>query len=282
VADALPAGLGLLMADQSIPDAARVIGYHIATHDTGEGVELRLGTVSALLHGWPGDDKARSALRILRLAGYATSTPGGRDHGDVYRWAGGNRVGLEPHPKDRVGLEPQAKSDLGWGSTPTLSDSMGLEPQAKAPPPPPYTSTTSSVDARAREAMDQHEDLRGLRGALGDYFKLGRVPNQHAYTMTVLGWLQGTDPSVWLDPRSGQSLSDGRQAVIAGCLNDLANCDEIGTYFPGAPGDAGNLRAKIRYKVRSILGAQRDALRNGTTPGTPPKARRTREVYIEQ
>lgn len=153
-----------------------------------------------------------------------------------------------------------------------------------SPPPPILPSTSSSYDARVREAMEEHEELRGLRGALADYFALGRVPNPYAYTMTILGWIQGTDPSVWVDPRGGESLHDGRQKVIAGCLNDLANCEEVGRYFPAEPGDAANLRAKIRFKVRSILGARRDAARHALQPtgtdGAPPPSRQRREVRI--
>lgn len=224
--------------------------------------------------GYPKRETISTHAKELVFAGWAIITPGGR---------GSPRYSLQ-HPQGAAESlqHPQGAVNEKSTAPPGCSKDRLQHPQgaAEAPPPPPYTSPSSSVDARAREAMDREPDLRGLRGALADYLKLGRVENHHAYVMTVLGWIQGTDPSAWFDPRSNRTLTEDRQAIIAGCLNELANCDEVGTYFPGAPGDVVNLRAKIRYKVRSILGAKRDAERNTATgtDGARPRGRRDIDI----
>lgn len=272
-----------LMADNSLPDAARVIGFHVAIHDDGEGVELSLDAVSGVLNGWPGSDKCRAALRVLRTAGYIDSRPGGRGHADVHSWVGApfsmglephpkqkcvdNTLGLEPYPKDRVGLEPHAKPDR-----------VGLEPHPKLPSSSTTSSSSTStggseLDERADEAIKQAgETLAGCRGALRDYLRLRVEPRyQYAYVQNVAGCVEGTDEWCWTTAR-GDRVHEGRTTIIAGALNELAQGDEIGPYFPGEPGDYRNLRSKIRYRMKSLTGAKNDAT-NRQGRGDPGEGR---------
>jgi len=145
----------------------------------------------------------------------------------------------------------------------TLQSPRGT-PRARVPPPPP----PPPLCARARGAIEKHgEVFGGCRGSLADYLTERVAPDeQHAYAMTVLGWIQGTDPSVWMGA-GGEIVTEDRPRIIAGCLNELRTGDEVGRYFTGHPGSPKNLRAKIRYQVRSILGAKGDAKRTAPALG---------------
>ena len=298
MADA-PPGLAGLMADHALPDAARVVGYHIATHDTGEGVEMRHEVVAALLHGWPGEDKVRATLRVLRLAGYAERRPGGRDHGDTYHWTG-DRVGVQPHSKDRVGMEPHPKSDIESGSGPTLSDSVGVQPHSKLHDVVVDDGVVDvegvahahakryGLDPRVRDLLDNPTEdappLNGCRGAIVDYLE-GRVmgPGQVGYVRSIQAWLRGGSGT----PRGRYGgLLDVRDPIhlIATGLNDLLTEDE--TKYRSGRGQVGviaTLRTKLSVLIDHELaprhqpGSKADA---GATDPTPPP-RRTPRVHIE-
>jgi len=132
--------------------------------------------------------------------------------------------------------------------------------------------STASAYTRAREKIqafvDEHADvLAGCRNSLLDYLAERVDPDRWlAYAQTLVGSLQGTDEYMWMTADGGHYPVTGRAKIVAGALNELRQGDEVGRYFPGPPGDFGNLRAKTRYKVKAETGAERDARRS------PPKS----------
>lgn len=262
------------MADTSIPDPAARVGFYVATMDKGDGVELRLEDVSRILHGFPGEDKCRSALRGIVLSGWVTRTPGGRDHGDTFRWAGADRVGPQPQAKHSLPVLSPGYVDLGSGHSPTLSDSVGVQPQAISSLLLPSSYSCSSTDARARMSPDaervmeeRNEVLDGCRGPLADYLAARVDPDKQApYVWRVVASLEGSDEWMWKD-RAGHALHNGRTGILAGAFNELLAGDETGKHFAEPPGGYGNLRTKVRYLVASSLGVDSDA----TKAKGPPK-----------
>lgn len=284
-----------LLADRSLSDASRVLGAFIATNDTGEGIELRFEAISGILHGFPGKDKIRASIRPLEQLGYIVRRAGGAGHGDVFSWAG-VPIGYGPNPTVIKEAE-----EIGEGSSRSLrsqthpiesgqdrslrSQTHPTSPPSSSsnyPPPPP-------LDARAREWVESRTTLEGCRGALLDYLADPRVDPERrlAYAQSVAGLIEGTDENVWM-ARDGTHVREGRQQIVAGCLNELRQGDEIGKYFPGPPGDIRNLKSKIRYRVKSETDAKRDAARDAerrsqsagaaAATGPEPKARGGRAI----
>lgn len=270
VEGAPPGTLADLLADNGIPDASRMFAAYIATHDTGDGLELRHDDVAAILYGWPKADKIRDVIRPAVLSGYVSRNAGGRDHGDTFGWAG-VPLGSGKNPTLNLGSvpRPQPKADsMGAGPQPKVLAS-GSDPTLNAPPSSSTLPSSAPPEAEpsARRFIAEHRDVfSGCRKPLLDYLA-ERVDRgrQLAYAQSVMGIIQGADESVWMD-RGGERLHDERQEVICGCLNDLRSCDEVGRYFTHPPGHIDNLRKKIRFKARSILGAMHDAPRTSEQP----------------
>jgi hypothetical protein len=78
--------------------------------------------------------------------------------------------------------------------------------------------------------------------------------------------IEGTDEGTWM-ARDGSHVRENRTKIVAGCLNELRQGDEVGRYFTGPPGDVKNLRAKIRFRVKSATDAKRDAARGEQNAG---------------
>lgn len=266
-------GLVAMMADNAIPDHAARVGFYIATHDTGGGVELRLDDVSRLLHDFPGDDKCRTALRILAVTGYVSRAPGGRGHGDLFRWLGTDRVGMEPQPNVDYRVGPEPHPNLASGQSPTLNpDSIGLEPQPKSHVVVEVEEVVVVVEEDAREKNGLNMDVvaylgsdacevQGARKSFRNYFA-DRVDTarQWGYLSTVRSWLGGGIGA----PRGLLSLADPI-AVIHTALNELLQLspnEEVLMYKAsrGKVGSTDTLRSKIEYLI------QRDA---NARPGSP-------------
>lgn len=265
-----------LLADARLTGDARVVGL-LLSHAGEQG--LSYIDLEELLPD-ASRDRLRVAAQKLERCKWADRLIGGRGHGDRFVYIAcpsgatyrENRVAIFGMLKHRM----PATGTLSAISVPASPMLKASSSSSTAPPPPP-------LDARAREFIRSTESLKGLRGSLLDYLETGRAGDgdrQLAYAQSVAGIIEGTDEATWMQP-DGSHVRDGRAKIIAGVLNELRQGDEIGRYFTGAPGSIANLRAKIRYKVKSIAGVTRDATRqrNSNDPGaaaaagTQPRAR---------
>lgn len=264
-----------LLADARLPAAARIIGL-ILSLGPDEGMELAWDDVRAFFGPTDpeSDDTIRRLMRRLEATGWVRRTTGGRGHSDTFRILDQHECGS--NAPIRVGMLAGLSDRLGT-SAGLSTDRLGTGAQSKAPPPPPIPPPPPPENARARidEAFEVVGDtLAGCRGSLRDYLALPRVEGaeaKHAYVMSVAGLIEGTDERHWR--HLGETITQDRAQIIAGCLNELRASDEVGTYFPGPPGDIRNLHSKVRYKVKSIILQRRDAGRSG--PASPPRAPRT-------
>ena len=129
------------------------------------------------------------------------------------------------------------------------------------------SSCCSTSPARLDDDVEElvsAELFKGCRGALRDYLTIpDRVDAsaRRGFVRRLEMWLNGADASVWKDSTGSSLEPDRRTAVLAAALNELAAGKEVGKDFPYAPGAFGNLRTKVRYQVRTLMGQDRDAKR---------------------
>lgn len=251
-----------LLADGRLSGDARVVGLLLSLAGE-EG--LSYDELQELLPD-VGRYKLRAAAQKLERCKWADRLIGGRGHSDRFVYIAcppgatyvENRLAIFGILKDRV----RNIGNLSAFRVPNIST---LSPSSSytTPPPPP-------MDARAREWVESSEVLKGCRGSLVDYLT-ERVEADHqlAYAQTVAGWIEGTDEGAWWTPGGTRLDREARAKIVAGCLNELRQGDEVGQYFKGPPGDARNLRSKIRYRVKSKQGAEQDAARTERTNGRP-------------
>jgi len=259
-----------LLADTRLPTPARIIGLLISEHP--EGWEVSKEQLAGFMGPSEGasDDTIGRHLKRLEVAGWVSREPGGRGHPDRFRIlapheCGGNGA-LRAAFVSQVNLTYRPGAALNTLSTGPGAALSRPSSSSTEPPPPP-------LDARARDFIDRTECLVGCRGSLTDYLT-ERVSAEHhlAYAQTVAGMIEGTDERVWM-ARDGTHVRAGRQQIVAGCLNELRQGDEVGRYFPAAPGNVRNLQSKIRYRVKAETDAKRDAERRSESPGAPGAAR---------
>lgn len=279
-----------LLGDTRLPAAACRIGLAISLAGPG-GVEVSKAELAGLLgpSEAASDDTIARHLKRLEMVGWLRRESGGRGHSDRFvfiemgptdalrsafgaalsdRYRSGAEVNaaIDPHPSggkfsSRSRAEVNALSS-GSGAEVKPPSSSSTEP----PPPPP-------LDARARDFLDRTECLVGCRGSLVDYLtERVECDRQLAYVQTVVGIIEGTDERLWKGRNGKDRVTTDRPKIIAGCLNELRQGDEVGKYFPGSPGDIRNLQSKIRYKVKAETDAKRDTERRAGAAGAPGKA----------
>lgn len=258
-----------LLADARLSREARIMGLHIAS--LGEGAHAIAHSAFRRLlgrgaRGMAKDDTIGGYIQELVEYGWVTREPGGQGS-PRYTFAppprGSNPDAFLPlessPPPPWGGKAPVSPTTMGGQTAPTSSSS-------KEPPLPP------PLEARARAFVESSEVLVGCRGSLLDYLaERVETDRQLAYAQSVAGTIEGTDEQVWM-ARDGSHVRENRAAIVAGCLNDLRAGDEVGKYFPGPPGDPRNLKSKVRYKVKSLTDARRDAKRERSSG--PPEAPR--------
>lgn len=284
-----------VLADTRLSREARLMALYVAARGPG-GHEISHETWRHLLGrsgrgGPPKDDTIAGYVAELRTFGWVDQdTATGRGHSPRYEFRppsdGGPNQQIAPLLRGGLKIDPpptggpnEFRPPPSGGLNAPSSSSLPLLP---LPPP---------LDARARAFVIQTDCLIGCRDSLLDYLADRVEPGrQLAYAQTVAGLIEGTDEGAWM-ARNGSHVRDGRQAIVAGCLNELRQGDEIGKYFPGPPGDVKNLRSKIRYRVKSTTDAQRDAERSQDSPEAPgatrgqPRAREgqpPRIVHVER
>ena len=260
-----------LLADTRLSARARLAALYLSEIEGSDeqAIELPSSVFEGLLgKSW---DVLRPDLRALERAGWVERKANtGRGHSPGYRFL----AYAKSPPFQELRVAFLHTLNFGIGETATLNaDGMGKSATlnapttttSKPPPPPP-------LDARAREFISERESLVDTRKPLLDYVTEKVDPGKHlAYVHTVAGIAEESDERLWM-ARDGSYIREGRGKIIAGCLNELRQSDEIGRYFPGPPGDIANLQSKIRYKVRSITDAKRDAERKREAGATRDQA----------
>ena len=276
-----------LIYDARLSESARIIGLHVAIEASGdEPTEIPYDDFARILKEAPSVDTIARHVRQLVVHGYIERRSGGRGS-PRFAWApcstpqkcGANKV-LDDSTPQICGPECSLYSAhmrtitlLRPGADHTASllrpgaDHTAPTTTTSIPPPPP------PLDARAREFISERESLVDTRKPLLDYVTEKVDPGKHlAYVHTVAGIIEESDERLWKSRNQKETVREGRPQIIAGCLNELRQSDEIGRYFPGPPGDIANLQSKIRYKVRSITDAKRDAERKREAGATRDQA----------
>lgn len=289
-----------LLADARIPSDARIMAMLIL--ELGDGWhEISHEQFGALLDG-PSDETIRRHLRKLEHAGWIESKKNTGRRAPQYRFRsrseagafGGFRDALlaalpealahthegqkplpHTHEGETHGSAPHPRGAEAVCPTPT----RGREPPSSSscipPPPPPPTRARAReaehlLSIEAERAIEKSGDvLNGCRDSLRDYLRMRVEPGlQYGYVQRVVTSLEGgADEWIWRDKYSGQTLREGRTAILAAAFNELAAGDETGPYFPDPPGGWGNLRSKVRYLVGARFGAERDAKRKEKRDG---------------
>lgn len=259
-----------LLHDARLSREARLIGLHVSGlgdgfHEVSHGAFRRMLGRGA--QGMPKRQTLAGYIQELQEYGWVDRKPGGSGS-PRYRFTVPQGDGIASTVLQGDGSVESSEGTVEPVGSPEGTSSGPLEgPQSLARattsslPPPPPPPPPSEVCDQAREFVTDATSLVGCRDALCDYLtERVEVGRQLAYAQTVAGIIEGTDEAVWMKP-GGEHVRESRQPIIAGCLNELRQGDEIGRYFPGPPGDVANLRSKIRYKVRSLAGAERDKAR---------------------
>lgn len=295
-----------LLADARIPSDARVMAMLIL--EMGDGWhELSHEQFAALLDG-PSSETIRRHLRKLENAGWIESKTNTGRRAPQYRFRPWDEAGpfqgvrnallaslpeSMPHTDEGETISAPQHGGVddsfaphrrgGEPVSPTPTRGRGAPTSSSLPPPPPPPPPSD----RAIEFGEGRESMVGCRGSVADYLATGRVEGhdrQLAYVQSVAGIIEGTDEQLWMQP-DGSRIHEGRAQIIAGCLNELRQGDEVGKWFPAPPGDIRNLHSKIRYKVKSIAGAKRDAERRpraaASSGAEPPTSSKHPEVHIE-
>lgn len=201
----------------------------------------------------------RGAPKRQTISGYVSEL-------EMYGWIE-RRPGGSGSPRYRFlqslsGTGEKSLQSLSGLYSPSEITSTVPKRGGRASPPPLNTPVTSSSVARGAESFieDSADVLNGCRGSLRDYLAERVEPErQLAYVQTLVGMMQGTDEWAWTDGAGNRVPLEDRSTIVAGCLNELRLGDEVGQYFPQSPGGIKNLRSKIRYKTKAVLGAKRDA-----------------------
>ena len=260
-----------LLADTRLSARARLAALYLSEIEGSDeqAIELPSSVFEGLLgKSW---DVLRPDLRALERAGWVERKANtGRGHSPGYRFL----AYAKSPPFQELRVAFLHTLNFGIGETATLNaDGMGKSATLNAP-----TSTTSipppppPLDARAREFIAERESLVDTRKPLLDYVTEKVDPGKHlAYVHTVAGIIEESDERLWM-ARDGSYVHEGRAKIVSGCLNELRQGHEVGRYFPGPPGDIANLQSKIRYKVRSITDAKRDAERKREAGATRDQA----------
>lgn len=273
-----------LLADARLTGDARVVGL-LLSHAGEQGLSYL--ELEELLPD-ASRDRLRVAVQKLERFKWADRLIGGRGHGDRFVY-----IACPPgatYQADRLAIfgtainRMPASGNLKALSVPASSNLRRPSSTTPLPPPP--------LDARAREWALSSEVLKGCRGSLLDYLSERVHPDkQLAYAQTVAGIIEGTDERLWKDRTGVVAVTKDRAKIVAGCLNELRQGDEVGQYFTGPPGDVRNLQSKIRYRVKSETDAKRDAERKRDTPRAAAAARAepgagvvaaTPEVHVER
>lgn len=254
-----------LLCDQSLTDAARIIGLRMAALED-DWHELAPDDFAKMVSGYPRADAVRRHLRQLEMAGYIERKIGGRGHSDSFRFIASDvSTSLKT---DRLESKPDA-NDLDSRFDSTLSAPVVEEGDGVTDKPP---SSPFQLSERVEAAFTKHaEVLAGCRGALRDYLR-DNVPTdsrRYAYVQSVASWMADADPSVWRLRDGGLLPKDERPSTLAAALNEIAAGDERTMKRP--VGDPGNLKTKINIllKQRGQNGRSNgtNAGRNGTGNG---------------
>lgn len=271
-----------ILADDRLTAEARIVGL-LVSHAGESG--LGYDELEALITD-ASRERLRRAVGKLERCKWVLRTVGGRGHGDRFTLIASAES--TPYRAYRVAIlntlsdtlpETQKLSPVRY---PQLRVSKTPSSSSSVPPPPP------PLGAGVREAIDSSLVLRPCRDQLVAYLELGRSEQPLEYVRSVEGALSGLAEHLWRD-QFGGSWREARAELVAGCLNEIAQGDEIGKYFPGPPGDFSNLAGKIRYRVKANAGAKNDAERRRTSGsprgeskgGEPTTRRRTKRVTVE-
>jgi hypothetical protein len=201
------ASIAALALDARLSDAARVLGFYIATKGAGEH-EIGRDDFRRVLHGSPSKDKVSRALSELELHGYVKRKPGGRGHADAFAFS----VPVGATLKDSVPTGPTLKPD-----------SVPVGATLKRTTTPTTSSTpTSTTGAGRREVRSiEAERLRKYLGARESAFAQMAVSADHPETWAsaVMGkWgPDGTERPAWRGIEE-----DRRPEILAAAMYDFA------------------------------------------------------------
>lgn len=269
----MPSGANVkrMMADNSLSDAARVIGFALAAMGDAWH-EVPRDEFAKIAHGFPSGETIAKHLRQLELREYIERKAGGRGHPDNFRFV--FRSVENPVPKTETETLDGSDSS-GKNTAPKDSSGKNTAPIALSSGEFTAAKTTVVVDREigssrtpvvplddlTTRALETHDQLlTGLRGSLRDYLA-ARVPEKcrYGYVQTVAGWLNGMDGSVFRVSDGGRLQADEQRKLLANALNDLMATDEATMKRP--VGDPGNLRTKLNVllKMRTDNGGHANA-----------------------
>ena len=248
-----------LLGDGRLTGDARTIGLLLSiAGDDG----LSYGDLEGLLPD-ASRDRLRKAITKLDRCKWIIRQVGGRGHGDRFALLASSEsasyTGIRLAILDTLSDTLPETSTLRGHSLPKPSTLRPPSSSSYLPPPPP-------LSAQTRELVESSLGLRDCRDNLIAYLELGRSERPDAYVRSVEGAVHGNREELWRDSR-GNRLAEDRAKIVAGCLDDLAQCDEVGKYFGHPPGDFNNLAQKIRYRVKTVLGAKHDGAHSRTASG---------------
>lgn len=236
-----------LLCDQSLSDAARVIGLRICAMGD-DWHELAPDDFAKMCAGYPKHETIAKHLRALEISGYIVRKSGGRGHSDSFRFAFSSeqKSGSKTFRSGVLSIRPE--------NSPDLNAVVVVEGVVEETPIVPLPV----LSAEAEAAIEKNDaKLAGCRDSLRDYLT-SRVPpdRQKAYVYTIVAWLDDSDPSVWRKPTGGWLGKEFRTAVLATALNELGAANEKMRKYEA--GDPVNLKTKI-----NILIKQRESDGNG-------------------
>ena len=242
-----------LMSDTRLSSRARFVGVFISALDSPSehGPEIPSDLFESLFgHSW---DVLRRDVKALEKAGWIErKTQTGKGHSPAYRFL--DHAKTPPYQDLRCAFLHTLSDSLGGsvvlkdfsiGGTVVLNDTVVVDDKEVV-----------VVGERAREKSED-EILVGCRGSLRDYLA-GSVPppRQYQYVQTLIGWLGGTDASVWKKPDGSSVAPEKRTALLAAALNELGASDE--TKYKRPVGDPANLKTKMNVILRQAYQPSRD------------------------
>lgn len=239
------------------PNACRVA---LLVAGKGDGTHEVAHEDFAIVLNHASEKTVRAALKLAVHLGYLQRSPGGRGHSDRYEFRVPKKAGLKDRVPKNGGLNTDSPAKNGGlsDSSSRRKEEVGGNPIPNPSPLARFFDVVRAVDApdnagvseRAEEAIGQHgEKLAGCRGALRDYLCQRVKPTRQApYVQSIAGWLNGLSPGVWKRPDGSAVPPEGRTAMLALALNDLAASDEEAMKRPA--GDVANLKTKLSIIIR--------------------------------
>jgi len=222
-----------LLTDNSLSDAARILGLHIESLGAGDH-ELPFESLRPLLNGYPNRQTVGRHLDQLVAAGKYIErvSAGGRNHSPVYRW-----IWKECEKTNAISNNRSPEHTLTGPIDGGGGEAIGAREVVRFP----------VIVPEAEAALEQHDRLlSGGRGAIRDYLR-SVVPAERQYA-----WVQDAASKInglgfnW----KGVPLA-ARAGLYAAAVNELLASGEAGYKYP--PGDPRNARTKLGILVNDAV-----------------------------